>query len=373
MKINHALYWTSQVLVDNDGVTQKVKAQCQALESIGIKTSLLAAVQQKGRKVSFEIDGSPLADIIYYFLYVNNKGLYSKILDFIIKNKVQLLYVRYGVNASSSLINLFKRCHEIGCKIVLEFPTYPYDGEIKGLKQRIIHTKEKWYRKQLHEYIDLVVTYSLADKIYGIPTAHISNAVAYIPKLCISPTSFDSIRMIAVANIAYWHGLDRVIEGINKYYQNNPLNKVYLDIVGDGDLRIMNELRSLVCKYNLKEYIHFVGGKSGEELDKQFVGKHIAIGSLGRHRSGISQLKTLKNAEYAMRGIPFIYSEDNCDFDDKCYVLKVPADESPIDIQSICDFVKRQKWSPAEIRGSVGHLTWNNQMLAILDKLNSNV
>ncbi|MEG2480028.1 MAG: hypothetical protein RSA50_07120, partial [Mucinivorans sp.] len=43
--------------------------------------------------------------------------------------------------------------------------------------------------------------------------------------------------------------------------------------------------------------------------DDLFEQADIAIGSLARHRSGITTIKTLKNREYAARGIPFIYSE----------------------------------------------------------------
>ena len=46
----------------------------------------------------------------------------------------------------------------------------------------------------------------------------------------------------------------------------------------------------------------------------------------------------MKNREYAARGIPFIYSETDSDFDNKPYVLKGPADESPTNIQDIIDF-----------------------------------
>ncbi len=35
----------------------------------------------------------------------------------------------------------------------------------------------------------------------------------------------------------------------------------------------------------------------------------MGIASLGRHRNGITRIKTLKNREYAARGIPFVYSE----------------------------------------------------------------
>ena len=53
----------------------------------------------------------------------------------------------------------------------------------------------------------------------------------------------------------------------------------------------------------------------GKELDELFDLADFAIGSLARHRSHIDKIKTLKNREYAARGIPFIYSETDEDFD----------------------------------------------------------
>ena len=94
-----------------------------------------------------------------------------------------------------------------------------------------------------------------------------------------------------------------------------------------------------------------------------------AIGSLGRHRSGITVIKTLKNREYATRGIPFIYSETDSDFDSQPYVLKAPADESPIDIQQIVDFVNHFTMRPEEVRKTVEHLTWKIQMQKVVDAI----
>ena len=68
----------------------------------------------------------------------------------------------------------------------------------------------------------------------------------------------------------------------------------------------------------------------GKELDELFDLADFAIGSLARHRSHIDKIKTLKNREYAARGIPFIYSETDEDFDRMPYILKAPADESAI-------------------------------------------
>ena len=92
----------------------------------------------------------------------------------------------------------------------------------------------------------------------------------------------------------------------------------------------------------------------------------MAIGSLARHRSGITNIKTLKNREYAARGLSFIYSEQDSDFEDKPYILKVPADESPIDIRLIIEFYQKRKMSPLEIRNSIQSLSWVEQMKKVI-------
>ena len=100
----------------------------------------------------------------------------------------------------------------------------------------------------------------------------------------------------------------------------------------------------------------------GKELDDVFDRAAIGIGSLARHRSGITNIKTLKNREYAARGIPFVYSEIDDDFEKMPYILKVPANEQPVNIESILNFYRSKEWDPIEIRESVAHLSWKSQM-----------
>ena len=125
----------------------------------------------------------------------------------------------------------------------------------------------------------------------------------------------------------------------------------------------------IIEKYHLQDRIVFHGTLFGKELDDVFNQCQFAIGSLGRHRSGITVIKTLKNREYATRGIPFIYSEQDSDFDQQPYVLKAPADESPLDIQQIIDFMDRFTMKPEEIRKTVEHLTWKIQMQTVVNQI----
>jgi hypothetical protein len=128
-----------------------------------------------------------------------------------------------------------------------------------------------------------------------------------------------------------------------------------------------HDFQPLIEKYGIQDKIIFHGTLFGQELDNVFNQCQFAIGSLGRHRSGITAIKTLKNREYATRGIPFIYSEQDSDFDSQPYVLKAPADESPINIQKIVDFMKDFSMKPEEIRKTVEPLQWKYQMQKVVD------
>ena len=50
--------------------------------------------------------------------------------------------------------------------------------------------------------------------------------------------------------------------------------------------------------YGLSPYVILHGAKHGKELDVLFEKADFAVGSLARHRSGIQNIKTLKNREY---------------------------------------------------------------------------
>jgi len=78
----------------------------------------------------------------------------------------------------------------------------------------------------------------------------------------------------------------------------------------------------------------------------------------------------LKTREYAARGIPFMYSEIDSDFENKPYVLKAIPDESPIDIEQIVNFCSSTQWEPKDIRNDIYTLSWTNQMKIIIDCLN---
>ena len=289
---------------------------------------------------------------------------YNCIYEYCKQNGIQFVYARCFQNANPWLICLFKRFKTLGIKTVTEIPTYPYDQEFVGFPYfsgRFWLRFDKLFRCALYKQMDAIVTFSDAKEIFGQRTIQISNGVDFdsIPIHHYQKPMDGSVHLIGVAEVHYWHGYDRLIAGLGEYYLNTNHNQVYFHIVGGIAPNEMNGsmhapgFASLIERYGLEKYVIFHGQLFGEELDKVFNQCCFAIGSLARHRSGITSIKTLKNREYATRGLPFIYSEQDSDFDYQTYVLKTAPDESPVNIREILDFLDRHHFLPQEIRDMI--------------------
>ena len=184
-----------------------------------------------------------------------------------------------------------------------------------------------------------------------------------------STDTTDALHLICVAEIHYWHGIDRAVAGLGQYYAANPTQQVHLHIVGDffSDTE-RNAVVPLIEQYGLQDHVTLHGRQHGEALDALFDRADMAVGSLGRHRSQITHIKTLKNREYAARGLAFVYAETDADFEHQPYVLKAPADESPLDIAAVVAFYRTLKLTPEEIRASIADLAWAVQMGHVLQQ-----
>ena len=272
------------------------------------------------------------------------------------------------------------RLQKAGIKIAMEIPTYPYDSEYKGFPffTRCGLQIDRLFRKTLAKRVNGIVTFSDEKTIFGQRTVRISNGVDFdtVPlRKTINNNSSPTLHLIGVAEVHYWHGYDRLIHGLGEYYRQYHDKEIYFHIVGGVWKSEMYHsqhapgFHELITHYHIEKQVIFHGQKMGKELDELFDLADFAIGSLARHRSHIDKIKTLKNREYAARGIPFIYSETDEDFDHMPYILKAPADESAIDITKIIRFCSTLDIPPKQIRNSIYHLSWKNQMEKVIKEL----
>ena len=352
----------------NNGISKKISYQLDAFKALGMQTHI-CFMDEHGTKKRI-VDDTVIAD---YGNGVSSKILkrieFASISNYAIQNKIDFVYIRSNHNANPFTIRMVKQMKQAGMKVVMEIPTYPYDTEYKaqGISRQIF--QDKIFRNQLAKHLDAIVTFSDYDEIFGKRTIRISNGIDFNSvrmKSTVNDTSKE-LNLIGVAEIHEWHGFDRIVKGLAEYYSIPQNYIVKFHIVGYFfNSEIEQEFKKFIADHHMEDYVILHGKKHGVELDELFERCDFGIGSLGRHRVGIQAIKTLKNREYAARGIPFIYSETDSDFDQKPYVLKAPADESPIDINSIISFYQSLSLTPIEIRDSIKDLSWKNQMEKVL-------
>ena len=359
---------------EHSGISKKIHYQVKGLKENGHDVRLCYyGFADNGHRCRF-VDGKVLQDYgVGKTAALRQRFGYDSVYDYCVREGIEFVYARCFQNANPWLIRLFRRLRQSGVHAVTEIPTYPYDQEFTNFewKMRMELKVDQLFRRRLYLQMDALVTFSDAEEIFGQRTIRISNGVDIdsIPLHQPSAISHQSseLHLIGVAEVHMWHGFDRVMAGMGEYKGSIP---VYFHVVGGVHPHHMkNVFAPLIEKYQLQDKVVFHGQLFGEKLDDIFNQSQFAIGSLGRHRSGITVIKTLKNREYATRGIPFIYSEQDSDFDHQPYVLKAPADESPLDILQIIDFMEHFSMKPAEIRKTVEHLQWKIQMQRVIDSI----
>lgn len=361
-----------------NGICKKVLYQQEAFKQNGLDMRLCY--------MAFDSDGNQLRRVDDEVIDNYGNGVMAKlrkrydftgIINYIRDNGIEYLYVRSAHNANPFLNRMLARIGRMGVVVDLEIPTYPYEGQFKGAGwvNRLMLYIDRIFRNSMAGYLHRIITFSDDRVIFGCKTINISNAIDFSGiklKSKVNDTS-KQINLLSVAEIHFWHGLDRLVEGMSGYYKNKGAEerKVVFHVVGKGFGEEYDQLVRLVKERGLEEYVIFYGNLFGKELDDVFEISDFGIASLGRHRSGIVRLKSLKVREYAARGIPFIYSEIDEDFEEMPYVIKAPADESPIDIKRILSFYDSLSMTPAQIRATIEKtLSWNVQMKKVVDEIN---
>ena len=360
---------------EESGISKKIHYQVKGLRQNGHEVHLCYYdFDSRGHRCRY-VDDKVIADYgMGAIAALRSRTQLDCIYYYCIDNGIEMVYARSFMNASPVLVRLFGKLNKQDIKCVTEIPTYPYDQEFKGypLKYKIPLYIDKIFRRALAAQMEAIVTFSNEENIFGKRTIRISNGIDLDSIPLHNLKKQQDIHLIAVAEIHYWHGFDRLVSGLGEYYKSNPNGrKVYFHVVGWEDDRGTTSngyltVEQMARKYGIKKYVINHGKLFGDKLDEVFNQCVFAIGSLGRHRSGITEIKTLKNREYAARGISFIYSENDSDFDDKPYIIKAPADESPVNIKKILEYIDYNKSNAEDIRKTVNRLSWKCQMKSVI-------
>ena len=358
----------------NEGVIKKCKAQARAFQNLGYKVDMIWLCKNgvlKNDELVYQRKLIPHSLSLYWFYFFEFGALVSKLVNI---DKYEFIYLRHPF-FDPFLVRCLKKIKSF-LKIILEINTYPYDEEPKRFLHKLSLWMDRYYRKSAGKFIDVIVHYGVEKGIWKIPTITIRNGIE-VDKIHITNSKFkpNKIKLIAIGNWSYWHGLDRLIRGLKSYYSSAKVKEeIYLTIVGDGGEK--ENLINLVDDLNMGDYVRFFPATSAEKLNDLFDHADIGIGTLGMHRKGVAYDSSLKHREYCCRGIPFILSAPDLDFPNELsFVEYVPNNDTDINLESLLEvFLKwKEKDRKKEIRKyAEEHLTWEKQLLPVKRWLEKN-
>lgn len=345
------------------GVTKKILGQISSFKNLGCKVDYVRLKEKNVYKNDKLLRKSNIRYFAYRDIY---KAVKNEKLDY------DFAYVRYA-RGNINLYKLVKLLSKNNIKVIIEIPTYPYISEIntRSIRGIIDLVLDKYLIHKYKKYVYRISTTSLDDEIFGIKTIKISNGIEIdkFPLIDDSKRDNNVINLVGIGNLAKWHGYDRVIRGLAKYYLENNGKEVHFYIIGNGAEK--ESLEELTQKLNLKNYVHFLGAKNGKELDIIFNNMHIGVSSLALFRAGGGH-DPIKSKEFIARGLPILLAYNDKIIDMNLpYVFKANENDDDIDILQLkrkYDEVKNI--CKEKIRNYANeNLTWDSQMDKVLNDI----
>lgn len=352
------------------GVAAKIRAQVAALGSLPAELELyhLAGgdVICNGMQVASAGKGTFAKRFAHYFLFHVAIASLGKSLDFI--------YLRHQGSSPMLLWALGRlRRRNPGLVAILELPSWPYHREVASPRERILSWLDGSTRSRLRDYIDRIVTFSRETEILGIPTIATDNGVDLATLDVLPPKPPGStFRLLGLANLSFWHGYDRVIEGMSLYYANGGTMDLHFDVVGTGTE--LTRLQHLAANRALKGRVHFHGARHGAELKAIMASADVGISSIGMHRLEVDT-SNLKSREFCARGLPFVIGYEDRDFPQGFpFAFHVPANDAPVDLLELIGFRRRLAEERPRLHDEMRdyaerHLSWETKMRPVISYL----
>lgn len=323
-----------------------------------------------------------ICDISNKYSYIAKSKIKTDIASIFTKKiSPKYIYKRYTAEADLHLLNFFRQFDNI----ILEHQTKEIEQlSFTNSPQKLIDNEKNYGPKIRKKSLAIVgVTPEITEyeiKLSGLPTKisftcpngiHV-NAV----KLSENKKDARLVNCLISANFRTWHGLDRLISGLDKTHNKPP---IIFHLVGES--YVLNTLIEEINRKNLSAHFRTYGHLNHLVIDKIADFCDIGIGSLGLHRMSLKQASVLKNREYCARGLPFAYSFEDCDFPNNLeFILQLPPNDTPIDIIKLYSFAYKFK-DDTHIKlkmreYATDNLDWNVKMKKLsnfIDSIDKNI
>ncbi|HOY06133.1 MAG TPA: glycosyltransferase [Saprospiraceae bacterium] len=365
----------------NQGVVGKCEAYVQAFTAQGIDADVIWYDEEglvfNDRKIVVSFPGNRKKSVGHFLtFYRNGDRRLAHTLNF---REYDFIVIRH-MPTHRAFLKLLEKAKKTNprIRIIIELPTWPYDAEMKGPIGSFMLTVDRLYRARLREFTDRFLHYGPEEGIWGVPAIFVQNGISVgriPPPVALRPEP-GLLRMTFIGSMGYWHGLDRLLEGMRIFLDKKNAGTqpaIHLKILGNG--AESEEIRALVARLGLQHHVTLIPPKNGKEFDALMAQTDLGIGTLATHRIGLALNSALKHRTYCAYGLPFLFAGEDADFPANFpFSLRIPGDESPVQMEELIGFVEdlhRQYPDAApQIRAyAEAQLDWTNKIKPVLEYL----
>lgn len=316
--------------LDDKGTNRKIKSQIKAFESHGIN---ILTCYMKTKKIKYFrfYARLPFTNIMPEWRIPQNIEKY----DFIYMRRPGFMNISF-----IKWISAIKKTAP-NIKIFMEIPTFPYDIEyLEDVKDLPYYFKDKAARLLLKKHLDYICTLNGEKKIFNVNAIKIVNGYDFSTmRMRKFEGNKREIHIALVARFCFWHGYERLINSLYKYYKSGGDRKVILHFAGDGNeiQRYKKDIEALSLQNNAK----FYGFLKSHEITDIYDVCGLAADVFGGYKKNLNYSCSLKSREYLAVGLPII-TGIHLDFQENQklnqYVLEFPNDNSEIEFNKIIKF-----------------------------------
>lgn len=370
-------------LVDQYSIMQKLNGEINAVRNLGHEVYYISfdheyiyldngEKREKIRKTTFGHTKLYFHTFVFSDIYVAAKSVISS-------GDYDLVYFRHSPIGYKGYRMLKTTYQTNKTKTIVEIPSFPLnqDKPKNTIRRLYVAYSDIWWKRS-SRYISLFAGIGKkTDSFLGVPFINIDNGIDInlIPKRIEKKGENGEIHLLAVASMCEWHGYERIIKGLGNWH-NEKSQRYILDFVGDEGDGSLSKWKDLVRELGLEEQVIFHGRMTGEALTEMYNNATIGLSSLAMYKVGFQYGSVLKLREYMARGLPFVYAHDDPHVSDKLpWCLKIPNDNSPVNMDCVDDFVSRleheERLTDRMREYAEDNMTWESQFKSVFEKIRS--
>ena len=358
---------------------QKFDGQMQACVNLGYQVYHLAYDNKQEYFVDYNTGKKEVVGRVHFGnfkKYRNSFGfldLFSALKKVSGQYRFDYAYMR-AKTVNWTAVNAVDAMRKNGCKLIVEIPSFQNKEKVLSSTRRIIMSVSGKWDHQLREMTDLYTAIGpdCGGEINGRPAINIDNGICVDTIPLREHTQQGRIHLLALASMRSWHAYDRLLKGMAEYAGSE---NIVIDMVGGDNDGSLSEWKELADRLNIGKNVIFHGPKFGDDLTEMFRIADAGIATLGLHRTGITVGSVLKTREYMARGLPFVYGYKDLSIPDGYpYALQIPADEEPVDMNSVIEWItdirseSRERVSEEMRNYAQEHMSWEAIFRIILAK-----